>query len=208
MLQILSNNAQSSTIAQTGAGNSVDVKQAKSVNLKLVISAVTPAAKAFTAAATDICTAAAHGWQTGVKLQVSNSGGALPSGLLAVTDYFVIKLTADTFKLAESLVLANAGTAVDITDAGTGTHTATPTAVAGASVKLQGCTDNEVTANSVFVDLPISATGDATKSANITAISNLSLSDVDPSVCFVRPYYTLTAGQLTVVETALVKGEA
>lgn len=208
MLQVLSNNAQSSTVAQTGGGNAVNVKQAKTVNLKLVISVVTPAAKTFTAAASNICTAAAHGYVTGLKVQVSNSGGALPGGLSGATDYFVIYLSANTFSLAESLVNANAGTAVDITDAGSGTQTITPTAIAGASVKLQGCTDNEVSSSSVFIDLPIKATGDATKSASITAISNLSLSEVDPSVNFIRPYYTLTAGQLSVVETALVKGEA
>ena len=47
-----------------------------------------------------------------------NSGGALPTGLSALTDYFVRDYTAGTFKLA----LTSGGTAVDITGVGTGTH--------------------------------------------------------------------------------------
>ncbi len=39
------------------------------------------------------------------------------------TDYFVIRLDANTFSLATSKALAEAGTAVDITDAGTGVTT-------------------------------------------------------------------------------------
>ncbi len=39
------------------------------------------------------------------------------------TDYWVIRLDADTFSLATTKVLAEAGTAVDITDAGTGITT-------------------------------------------------------------------------------------
>jgi len=76
----------------------------------------------FTAATTDICTAVAHGYFTGDRVQLTNSGGALPAGLAAATTYYVIKLTADTFKLAASDALATAGTAVDITGTGTGTH--------------------------------------------------------------------------------------
>ena len=76
----------------------------------------------FTAATTDIVTATAHGYVTGDRVRLTNSGGALPAGLAAATDYYVIRLTADTFKLAASDALATAGTAVDITGTGTGTH--------------------------------------------------------------------------------------
>jgi len=80
------------------------------------------ATQTFTAATTDICTATAHGFTTGDRVRLTNSGGALPAGLAASTDYYVIKLTADTFKLATSDALATAGTAVDVTGTGTGTH--------------------------------------------------------------------------------------
>lgn len=61
----------------------------------------------------DICTKAAHGFDTGdaVKL-VSLTGG---TGLTAGTTYYVIKLTASTFKLATSLANAIAGTAINVT---------------------------------------------------------------------------------------------
>lgn len=72
----------------------------------------------FTAATTDICTKTAHGFVTGQKVRLTNSGGALPAGLAAATTYYVIKLTADTFSLAAT----DGGAAIDITGAGTGTH--------------------------------------------------------------------------------------
>ena len=47
----------------------------------------------------------------------------LPAGLATATDYYVIKVTDLTCKLATSYANAVAGTAIDVTDAGTGTHT-------------------------------------------------------------------------------------
>lgn len=78
----------------------------------------------FTGATTDICTAVAHGFNglERVRLTTSNT---LPAGLATATDYYVIYLSADTFSLATTPALAKAGTAVDITDTGTGTHTIT-----------------------------------------------------------------------------------
>ena len=76
---------------------------------------------AFTAATSDICTKLAHGFVTGQKVRVS-SATTLPAGLAAATTYYVIKLTADTFSLAATDALATAGTAVNVTDTGTGVH--------------------------------------------------------------------------------------
>ncbi len=65
----------------------------------------------------------AHGLLTGDgPVQVSNAGGALPTGLVAATDYWVIKLTADTFKLATSRVSALIGQGITISGSGTGTQ--------------------------------------------------------------------------------------
>lgn len=47
----------------------------------------------------------------------------LPAPLATATDYYLIKVTDGTYKLATSYANAIAGTAIDITDAGTGTHT-------------------------------------------------------------------------------------
>src|SRR5688572_4003369 len=85
--------------------------------------AYTPATKTFTAAnATEIFTATAHGLLNGQKARVTNSGGALPAGLSAGVDYFLIGVTANTFQLSLSV----GGAAVPITTDGTGTHTLNP----------------------------------------------------------------------------------
>ena len=51
------------------------------------------------------------------------AGAAVLENGASGTDYFVIRLSADTFSLATTQVLAEAGTAVDILDAGTGVTT-------------------------------------------------------------------------------------
>lgn len=77
----------------------------------------------------DTLTATAHGLQTGDgPVQVSNSGGALPGGLSAATDYWAIRTGANTFQLAISLANALAGTAIALSTDGTGTQTLSDTA--------------------------------------------------------------------------------
>jgi hypothetical protein len=56
------------------------------------------------------------------KLQVSSTT-TLPAGLSAATNYWTIPVSDVTCKLATSYANAIAGTAINITDAGTGTHT-------------------------------------------------------------------------------------
>lgn len=82
----------------------------------------------FTAATTDICTDVAHTLLTGDGPFQLTSSGTLPAGLALATDYWIIRLDADTFKFAASLALALAGTPVDITGTGSGTHTISDTA--------------------------------------------------------------------------------
>lgn len=77
----------------------------------------------FTAdAGTDIITHTNINLCDRTTVQVSTTT-TLPGGLSAATDYYVIKLTDTTCKLATSYANAVAGTAINITDAGTGTHT-------------------------------------------------------------------------------------
>lgn len=82
----------------------------------------------FTAdAGTDVCT-----WTsvtdvpsnvlTGTRVRLTTTT-TLPAGLALATDYYFIKVSDTTFKLATSYANAVAGTAINITDAGTGTHT-------------------------------------------------------------------------------------
>lgn len=78
------------------------------------------AGTAFTAdAGTDVLTSAGHGLTNGDVLRLTNSGGALPSGLTAGADYYVINAATDTLKVSTTA----GGAAVDIADTGSGTHT-------------------------------------------------------------------------------------
>lgn len=99
-----------------------DVNQALEYNSDQAINWSLPASFPFTAAnATDTLTATAHGQTNGQKVRVSSSG-ALPAGLTAGTDYYVITAAANTFQLSATL----GGAAVNFTTDGTGTHTCQP----------------------------------------------------------------------------------
>lgn len=77
----------------------------------------------FTAdAGTDVCTHSNINLLAYTRVQVSTTT-TLPAGLAAATDYYVIKVSDLTCKFATSYANAVAGTAIDITTAGTGTHT-------------------------------------------------------------------------------------
>lgn len=74
----------------------------------------------FTAdAGTDVITASGWTPSNDVPLLLTNSGGALPAGLQTEVIYYSIESTGATCKLA----LTPGGSAIDITGAGTGTHT-------------------------------------------------------------------------------------
>jgi hypothetical protein len=82
------------------------------------------AAKAITSinTTTNVVTSTAHGFNQGLVVQASTTT-TLPTGLEAATDYIVSWLSVNTFKLLNASTLAE----IDISDAGTGTHTLTPT---------------------------------------------------------------------------------
>lgn len=74
-------------------------------------------------AATDVGTAAGTIlMETGTPVKFTTTD-TLPAGLSTNTVYYLIYQSATTFKVASSLANALAGTAIDITDTGTGTHT-------------------------------------------------------------------------------------
>lgn len=82
------------------------------------------AAFTFTAnAGTDVVTN--NSVATGCRVQCTSTG-TLPAGLSLATNYWMIDINGVTGKLASSLANALAGTPVDITGVGTGTHTMTP----------------------------------------------------------------------------------
>lgn len=97
----------------------------------------------FTAdSGTEIITHTGYDIATYSRVQVSNSGGGLPGGLSAATDYWTVRQSASTSKLATSLANAVAGTTIDITSNGTGTQTVTvglPRYSTGAGVQAFLC---------------------------------------------------------------------
>lgn len=170
----------------------IDLDRVLSYSVQVNYADAAPAIKTFVDAnvtvAADTITIAAHPYVTGTKV-ILTSIGVLPAGLALVTTYFVIKIDADTIKLASSLVNAQAGTAVDITAAaGGGTHTATATVSAGNVFKLQKNNDN-VAAN--YADI-------ASQTVTIaTTLGTSIFENVNPSYRYLRLLFTPSAGQIT-----------
>lgn len=77
------------------------------------------------------------GWYTvrsGERVAFYNSGGALPAGLTAATVYYMVPTSGTCFKVSATL----GGSVVDLTDTGTGTHTARPLQPTNATIATSG----------------------------------------------------------------------
>jgi hypothetical protein len=68
-------------------------------------------------------TSVAHGLYTGDIVEFTATTGGYPGAVTDNTDYYVIRVDADTFQLAFTLADAEAGTEINITSTGAGTHT-------------------------------------------------------------------------------------
>lgn len=183
---------ESTTVAQSATSSALDLDHIAAVDLMASITAANGANKAFTAAATDIVTTAtAHGYLTGMKLTVSTTD-TLPGGLAALTDYYFIYLSPTTGKLATSQANALAGTAVDITNAGTGTHTIVVNTTIAGSIKLQKSLDPETVpaASRVWFDI-------ANSSQNFTGSTTLNWAYADVAYRAVRAVVTVTSGMVS-----------
>jgi microcystin-dependent protein len=77
----------------------------------------------------------------GQKIRLTTTG-TLPTGLSAGVDYFVIRASSTTIKLASSQANANAGTAIDITGAGAGVSQIEFTNDSYANIGKQGGEEN------------------------------------------------------------------
>ena len=109
---------------------------------------------AFTAdPATDQLTLASAAPMQFANQVMLSTTGALPAGLAAATVYYWIPVSPTIGKLATTAANAQAGTAIDITTAGTGVHTLT-SIFAAATVYMQ---DSIVTGNLITFsqDLPL-----------------------------------------------------
>ena len=83
---------------------------------------------AAVSAAADTLTVTAHGRATGDGPVQLEATGTAPGGLAALTDYWLIRVDANTVQLAATFVGAMDGVAIGIADAGTGTHALVSTA--------------------------------------------------------------------------------
>lgn len=112
------------------------------INNKLQLSSQAPVTITFTAdPATDLITfPSAHGLSQGAAITVSSTG-TLPAPLVAGTIYYVLVFSPTTIKLASSLANAFLSLSIDITTAGTGTHTLTTVNMG----RIRHFTDNPAT---------------------------------------------------------------
>lgn len=66
----------------------------------------------------------AQDWKSGTKVRFTTSG-TLPVGLSLATDYYLVRVSSTTARVATSYINYIAGTVIAFTDAGSGTHTLT-----------------------------------------------------------------------------------
>jgi hypothetical protein len=125
----------------------------------------------FTAdAPTDVCTHTNINIENLTRVQLTTTT-TLPAGLSLATDYFVIKQSDLTFKLATSYANAVAGTAVNITDAGTGTHTVSsvlPRYTSGRGVQAFMVANNATPLGAATPNLRITYTDEQNNTGNLT----------------------------------------
>jgi hypothetical protein len=130
---------------------------AASGTLSIIYAPLVQADNTFTVdAGTDIVTLSAADPPTGAGPFRATTTTTLPGGLAVSTDYWWIRTGTSTGKLAATLADALAGTEIDITDAGTGTHTLADTAsteqpVPGKWLYEATQTESDVTAGEVEI---------------------------------------------------------
>lgn len=195
--QIFSSTTQSSS---TLASTSILLDRAIGFAISASSTDSTPSAKTFVdgnvTVGTENIAISSHGFLTGLKVQLTNSGGALPTGLSAATDYYVIRVDANNIKLASSRANAVAGTAVDITAAaGGGTHTVTAVSTIAGTIKLQGSLDD-----STYFDLSGS-------SQSISGAGTYMWNVDGAYYKYIRAYGDVTQGQITFSAKITIKGE-
>lgn len=193
-------------IITTRTGTPVDVRGASLYSIQAVVDVNVPAAVVAantTIDATANTITATNDLTTGTKLQVTTNGG-LPGGISGGTDYFAIQTSTAVFQLATTLNNALAGTAVDITTQGTGTHTYTPVAVAGAAVKLQKSNFPTVLDSGYVYDS--TQWTDIATAVSLTVDGTTWFEVGDPSYKAVVMHYTLTAGRMSTDNYIIVKG--
>jgi len=129
---------------------------------------------------TNIITITNHDFLTGQKVLYTAVGGAAPAGLVNNTDYYIIKITDNTFKLATTLANSLNAIAIDITAVGVGTsHILTASNFTTPVPCLEGClTDTRTDCTFLSEDLDI-CTNILPKGTTVTQ----ALEDLAAAVC-------------------------
>lgn len=129
-------------------------------DLTFSITDLAPANQTFTYTSGNTVTSTAHGYLTGLAVQLTTTG-SLPTGLATLTTYYLIVVDANTLSFATSAANAAAGNAIALSGSASGTNTIVPNALAG-SVKVQKNNENtESMANGntpVWVDVAAATT--------------------------------------------------
>lgn len=164
------------------------------ISAQIVSSLSQLAAKTF--ASTDVNTSTnrititSHGLSTGVKGQFTTDG-SLPTGISAVTDYYIIKIDANVVKVATSAANALAGTAVTLSAQGSGNDTFTPS-TGTSTVKLQASNDAPFQSGGSVPITPSNWTDVASATVTISASGTLLIPKTD--VCYEWIRLVLTSG--------------
>lgn len=156
-------------------------------------SVTTPGTASKVNIATDQVTITAHGQVLGSKGQMTTSS-ALPTGLSTSTDYFIIVIDANTVQFATSLANAVAGTAIDLTNAGVGTQTFTPTTSTSNVIKAQFSMDGVNGTDITTTNNP------SCPSATVTVSTTSGATNWDlqrPVFRYILIVFTPSAGQIT-----------
>jgi hypothetical protein len=141
---------------------------------------------------TGVFTSTAHGLIAGDRVRASNTGGALPAGMSAATNYFVIAtgLGANTFELSATL----GGAAITLTDNGTGTNSFNrwdningfffeDRAVVVAS-RLPADSIDFAVSRGVPIPVKVETATDAESGLSVLAIERLNTGTLDLELCF------------------------
>ena len=143
-----------------------------------------PAEKTFNAqsavsTANDTITISSHGFATGDQLTYSDKGGTVIAGLTDGGTFFVIRESANAFKLATSASNASSGTSVDITAGSSENHGVTgvtATATASAGLGTDGDNNNSEVAHIGWVKKTVGTGGRAGRVHYETLVAASSIS--------------------------------
>ncbi len=172
----------------------------------VVITDATPTAKTFVYLSGNNFTIASHGYLVGLKVQVSTTT-TLPTGLSAMTDYYVIVVDANTVALATSQALALAGTAITITGAGSGVQTMTPQALAGTIVAQKSDVAHSVTSYQAGSAHAFTIATPTTAASQNISVTTLNYYDNQAMYTGLQFLAAVTGGQAAITIYLNCKGE-